>query len=129
MTVLHSFSVLSSVTSRHVEEAVAGFQARCQPRDPGCRLLRDVVAYRSAWDPRPGFGGGRGGESPLLAPRPLPSPGLSLCELQPCDPTSTVCLPQEGLALCACRPGFRSAHPMDRACTGGGRGGQGGAGG
>ncbi|XP_066847196.1 mucin-13-like [Anser cygnoides] len=89
VTVLHSFSVLSSVTAWHVEEAVASFQARCQPRDPGCRLLRDVVTYSS----------------------------LSLCELQPCDPVSTVCLPQEGLALCACRPGFRSAHPMDRACT------------
>ncbi|XP_068529205.1 protein HEG-like isoform X1 [Anas acuta] len=89
VTVLHSFSVLSSVTSRHVEEAVASFQARCQPPDPGCRLLRDVVTYRS----------------------------MSLCELQPCDPISTVCLPQEGVALCACRPGFRSAHPMDRACT------------
>ncbi|XP_067148235.1 protein HEG-like isoform X2 [Apteryx mantelli] len=89
VTILHNFSVLSSVTARQVEEAVAQFQERCQTSDPSCRFLRDIVSYRS----------------------------LSLCELEPCDPVSTACIFQDGLARCSCRPGYRSAHPMDRACT------------
>ncbi|XP_044860292.1 mucin-13-like isoform X1 [Mauremys mutica] len=93
VTVLHSFSARSSVTARQVDGAIAGFWARCQASDPACSFLRDTVSYQS----------------------------LSLCELQPCDPVSTACVFQDGLAQCPCRPGY---HPgpapgptMGRACT------------
>ncbi|XP_074802716.1 uncharacterized protein LOC141983450 isoform X1 [Natator depressus] len=43
--------------------------------------------------------------------------GLSLCELQPCDPVSTACMFQDGLAQCPCRPAYRPTPGMGRACT------------
>ncbi|XP_039382060.1 protein HEG-like isoform X2 [Mauremys reevesii] len=91
VTVLHSFSALSSVTARQVDGAIAGFWARCQASDPACSFLRDTVSYQS----------------------------LSLCELQPCDPVSTACVFQDGLAQCPCRPGYHPAPvpTMGRACA------------
>ncbi|XP_067391772.1 protein HEG-like isoform X2 [Emydura macquarii macquarii] len=89
VTVLHSFSALSPVTGRQVDGAIAAFRARCQASDPACSFLRDSVSYQS----------------------------LSLCELQPCDPVSAACSFQDGLVRCPCRPGYRPAPAMGRACT------------
>ncbi|XP_053872904.1 uncharacterized protein LOC128830952 isoform X9 [Malaclemys terrapin pileata] len=89
VTILHSFSALSSVTAQQVDEAIVGFWVQCQASDPACSFLRDTVSYQS----------------------------LSLCELQPCDPVSTSCVFQDGLAQCPCRPGYRPALAMGRACA------------
>ncbi|XP_050798664.1 protein HEG-like isoform X6 [Gopherus flavomarginatus] len=89
VTVLHSFSALSSVTARQVDGAIAGFWERCQASDPACSFLRDTVSYQS----------------------------LSLCELQPCDPVSTACVFQDGLAQCPCRPGYHPVPANGRACA------------
>ncbi|XP_030402475.1 protein HEG homolog 1-like isoform X2 [Gopherus evgoodei] len=89
VTVLHSFSALSSVTARQVDGAIAGFWERCQASDPACSFLRDTVSYQS----------------------------LSLCELQPCDPVSTACVFQDGLAQCPCRPGYHPVPANGHACA------------
>ncbi|XP_053872909.1 uncharacterized protein LOC128830952 isoform X14 [Malaclemys terrapin pileata] len=52
-----------------------------------------------------------------ICPRRSWTCSLSLCELQPCDPVSTSCVFQDGLAQCPCRPGYRPALAMGRACA------------
>ncbi|XP_059585268.1 protein HEG isoform X3 [Alligator mississippiensis] len=89
VTVLHSFSALAGTSERQVDEAVVWFQVQCLVSDPACHFLRHIVSYHS----------------------------LSLCELEPCDPVSTHCNVQDGLARCPCRPGYHPARPPARACT------------
>ncbi|XP_071890197.1 uncharacterized protein [Anas platyrhynchos] len=95
------------------------FPGLLTPRDPKAVAVSPVLEVDLPRLPSPPPRSSSASWGPWTStwPRPSWSRSMSLCELQPCDPISTVCLPQEGVALCACRPGFRSAHPMDRTCT------------
>ncbi|XP_053322565.1 protein HEG homolog 1-like [Spea bombifrons] len=42
---------------------------------------------------------------------------MSLCDLEMCDPSSTVCLWRDGLVSCDCREGYYQFHAGDRSCT------------
>nr|XP_060638802.1 protein HEG homolog 1-like isoform X2 [Anolis sagrei ordinatus] len=97
VTLTHHFSAWIPATIQEVEGTLAALWAQCRDRNSplshslACVLLRqvDMDTYQS----------------------------LSLCDLDPCDPVSTICSAQEGLLHCACRAGFLQASPMDRTCA------------
>ncbi|XP_044150715.1 protein HEG-like [Bufo gargarizans] len=88
VTIAHSFSTLYPVSEEDVWRALTVSPLLCAEPHPDC-------------------------VSPLTSDN---YKGLSLCDFDMCDSSSSACLIHGGLVTCECRPGFYKFSPMDRSC-------------
>ncbi|XP_040287296.1 protein HEG-like isoform X2 [Bufo bufo] len=88
VTIAHSFSTLYPVSEEDVWSALTVSPPPCAEPHPDC-------------------------VSPLTSDN---YKGLSLCDYDMCDSSSSACLIHGGLVTCECRPGFYKFSPMDRSC-------------
>ncbi|XP_056374805.1 mucin-13-like isoform X2 [Hyla sarda] len=90
VTIVHSFSTLYPVTEEDLWGALSVSPLFCTEPHPGCVSPLSSDNYQ----------------------------GLSLCDFDVCDSSSSDCRSHGGLLTCECRRGYYKFSPTDRSCRG-----------